>query len=661
MLMSSWRAGRVRPGSLLVAAVVAMGGIWTVSRGVLLLQASERWTLADLPALLWAGARVDLIGVGVLLAVPVLVWPLLIHPRTGGLWWRLSRAWIGSLVLLAIVLELATPEFLAQYEVRPNHLAVEYLRDWDSVLPMLWVGFRVQLLLCIATLLLGTGLLLRWILGRVPHVAVARVWPVLAVWPVLIAADVLLIRNSLDHRPANPSMFALWSDQLLNQLALNSAYSFGYAVYALRHERSAADVYGRIDEARIRAVLAQDARWSSAPHDRPTWRRQLPARLRARPLNLIVVVEESLGADFSGRLGGQGLTPELDRWSERGIWFERLYATGTRSARGLEAIVAGFPPSPAPAILKREGARSGFATLASVLRVSGFRSRFIYGGGAHFDNMRGFFLGNGFDAVIERRDYPAPRHASSWGVSDEDLFERALVETDAAFSRGEPFFHLVFSSSHHEPFDVPAGRLPPDRDAPGTPVGAVRYADFALGRFLDAAAQKPWFEDTVVLVVADHDVRVYGDEVVPLRRFQIPGLIVGADMPAVVVRSLASQIDLAPTLLSLMGVEAQIPFPGRDLVSSLPEFRVADGPQPRALMQFGDRFAWLTDGELRVLHDGGRAERWEVGANGRVERQGAPLSDDERSNVHVQAVLGDWLYRNRAYGADAPAAVASGD
>jgi phosphoglycerol transferase MdoB-like AlkP superfamily enzyme len=618
---------------------------WSLSRVLLLPLFADRWTSADLPTLLLTGLRVDLIGAGVLLSVPVLLWPLLGHARSAAAWWRIGRLWIGTIFLAALTLELITPAYLAEYEARPNHLAVEYLRDWDSILPMLWTGFRLPLLLGTGALVGGGAGLWIWLRRPIP-IARGR-WALLLIWPLLLVANVYMIRGSTDHRPANPAMFARWNDQLLNQLALNSSYSFGYAVYAQRHERSAQEVYGRITDEALRAELRQDSRFTTAPDGSPTRHRLRPTASRSLPLNLIVVVEESLGADFSARLGGQGLTSQLDRWADRGIWFEQLYATGTRSARGLEAIVAGFPPSPAPAVLKREGAQEGFATIASILKASGYRSRFVYGGGAHLDNMRGFFLGNGFDSVIERRDYPAPRHVSSWGVSDEDLFERALAETDAASSRGERFFHLVFSSSHHEPFDIPAGRLPPDLDAPGTQAGAVRYADHALGRFLDDSARRPWFDDTLILVVADHDIRVYGEDVIPLRRFQIPGLIVGAGVSPRVVRSLASQIDLAPTLLSMMGIEADVPFPGRDLTASLPEFGGVSGLKPRALMQFDDRFAWLTAGELQVLLPEGRSERWLVEKTRLLP--GPRMSAHETESLRARAMLGDWLYRNRAY------------
>ncbi|WP_052378606.1 LTA synthase family protein [Polycyclovorans algicola] len=635
-------------------ALISLGLLlfWTLTRGLLLgLYADRVAATGAWGSILWTGLRVDLISLGWMLSLPILLLPLAALGRPGGqVWTRLTRAWWVAAGLTLLTLELATPSFLAEYQARPNHLALEYLKDLREILPMLWNGFRLPLLLGVALWAGGTLAGLRWVLAPVASGLGLR-WRLLLIWPLLLVATVLMIRGSLDHRPANPALFARWNDGLINELALNSGYRFGYAVYAQKHERSAEAIYGGRSEIAVRDFLAMDVRFAEAPAAAPTRHRQVATTPRATPLNLIIVVLESQGADFSGRLSGQGFTPQLDRWASRGWWFERLYATGTRSARGLEAIVAGFPPSPAPAVLKREGAQSGFTTLASVLATQGYDNQFIYGGGSHFDNMRGFFQGNGFDSVIDRDDYVNPHHTGSWGVSDEDLFDRALAETAALHDRDQAFFKLVFTSSNHTPFDFPPDRLPPDAAVTGTVEGAVRYADFALGRFLDTAATQPWFANTLIMVVADHDVRMYGDDVIPLRRFQIPGLLVGADIAPQTITSLASQIDLAPTLLSVMGVSATVPFPGRDLSSTLPEFGIAGGPVPRAILQFDNRHGWLEDDTLDVLHPGGHAERWAVQGN----TLSGPSTPPEAATATLKgsAQLGDWLYRAAAYGPSA--------
>ncbi|HEY1077807.1 MAG TPA: LTA synthase family protein [Fontimonas sp.] len=630
---------------LLQAGIVALL-IWGAGRLVLSAQFPSR-IAGDAGAVLGTGLRVDFITLGWMFSVPVLLLPLAAWPRTQGLWTRLSRLWLAGFILTALILELSSPSFVGEYELRPNHLALDYLGNLHEVSGMLWGAFRTSLIVGLTALAIGLYATLRWVCACVAPAP--RRFGLLLMWPLAVALTTLLIRGTLDHRPANPALFARWSDSLVNQIALNSTYSIGYALYALRHESDVGEIYGKLPEAELRAWLREDPRFVNSPDTLPTLHRLQPTRQRAQPLNLVLVVEESLGADFSGRLGGRGLTPNLDRWADAGIWFESLYATGTRSARGLEAIVSGFPPSPAQPVLKRDRAQTNFTTLASVLRDAGYRTGFTYGGGSHFDNMRGFFLGNGFDTVFDEHDYVDPKFRGSWGVSDEDLFDQTLKQVGTMHAAGQPFFQLVFTSSNHTPFEFPRGRLAPEHDLPGTLEGAVRYADHAVGAFLDAAREQPWFGSTVVMVVADHDIRVYGDDVVPLPRFRIPGLIVGADMPAVKINSLASQIDLAPTLLSLMGVGVDVPFPGYDLTAMLPEFGVTGGRPPRALMQFDNRFAWLEGDRLSVLHPGGRAETWQVDPADLSLHAAAPADSPVRSKLLGKVSLPGWLYDHGGY------------
>jgi phosphoglycerol transferase MdoB-like AlkP superfamily enzyme len=632
---------------LLVLTAVAGLLLWLTSRGVLAALHWMRLTTAEAgAAVFWLGLRVDLIVLGWVLSVPLLLLPLCIFQRGAAVWFGFCRVWLTAFFTFAALLEVASPAFLAEYEVRPGSLFFDYLDRPQEVLPMLWGGFRMALLAGLVLVPAAAGSAWRALGSWRPQRPLS--WRQLALWPLLLLLCTLMIRSSLQHRPANPALFARWDDTLVNQIALNGTYSLGYALYSRRHEADASRLYGALPDSELLAELRRDDRFATTAGARPTWHRQSPAVARTRPLNLIIVVEESLGAGFSGRLGGAGLTPELDRWAERGWWFEQLYATGTRSARGLEAIVAGFPPSPAQSVLKLPRAQTHFATLASVLAGAGYRSEFIYGGESHFDNMRGLFLGNGFDAVIDQGDYTAPVFRGSWGVSDEDLFARAQARAERLHAQGQPFFSLVFTSSNHTPFEYPEGRIEPVDADPHTAGNAVRYADHALGAFLRRASESGYFADTLVLVVADHDVRVYGDDIVPIERFRIPGLLIGADVEPRRIASIASQIDLAPTLLSLMGIAADVPFVGRDLMRSLPELG-GGGPVPRALLQFNDIFARLEPGRLQVLLPGGEARQYRVG-EGRLETLPAP-SAAERRQLLAQVHLPLWLYRNGAYGA----------
>ena len=432
------------------------------------------------------------------------------------------------------------------------------------------------------------------------------------------------------------------------------------ATYELKYEAHSSEIYGQMptDEMirRVRENMALPAD-AFVSDDYPTLHRQVASSRRTKPLNLVILLQESLGAGFVKRLGGRGVTPNLDRLADDGIWFEQLYATGTRSVRGIEAVVAGFPPTPAQSSVKLSKSQHDFATLASLLRGQGYTSEFVYGGESHFDNMRGFFLGNGFHRVVDRADFHDPKFVGDWGASDEDLMTKTDERITALHASGEPFFLLAFSSSNHVPFQFPDGRIELANAEKQTVNNAVKYADYALGQFFDTVRQRDYWKDTVFLVVADHDVRVYGNALVPVDKFHIPGLILGADIQPRDVASVASQIDLAPTLLSLMGVDSTHPFPGRDLTRSLPEFGNTPAPMaPRAIMQFNQHYAWMENGVVTVLapddHDEGSAgavTRYTYDARSAEQRPLAQPDPETARKALAHVLMPAWLYEHERY------------
>jgi len=309
----------------------------------------------------------------------------------------------------------------------------------------------------------------------------------------------------------------------------------------------------------------------------------------------VIILEESLGARYVGTLGGLPLTPNLDALAKKGWLFEQLYATGTRSVRGIEAIISGFTPTPALSVVKLGKSQHDFFTLADLLRRKGYFCEFIYGGQSHFDNMRSFFLGNGFHQVIEQKDYENPEFVASWGVSDEDLLNRTHQELLKHHTQGQPFFTLVFSSTNHDPFDFPEGRIELYEQPMQTRNNAAKYADYAIGRFFEQAKKAPYWKDTVFLVVADHDSRVTGADLVPISHFRIPGVIAGEGISQKRDSRLVSQIDLPPTLLSLMGVDNENPMLGRDMT------RQSDDYTGRAMLQYANTFAYMEGNLLAIL------------------------------------------------------------
>ncbi|HEY4144702.1 LTA synthase family protein [Pinirhizobacter sp.] len=551
LVFATWQGTRVR----------AAGGLWPVMRG---------------------GLRIDLSFFSM-----VAGFPFLLAPWLGGMPWAvwIVGAWFSVWWCIVVLLEVCTPQFIIEYDTRPNRLFIEYLGNPREVSTMLWRGFKAMLLggLVVTVLLCMAGL--AFIHGGGPDPALA-LWQKVVLTLVLFVVLFALGRGSLGHRPLNAAQVAFCSDAMINQLPLNSAFVVANAIMVMRSDKPASAVYGRMPADEVQAVVAKA--WGRADGD--TQHRQVPSVKRGNKPNLVIIIEESLGAQFVGCLGGRGLTPRLDALAGEGWLLARTYATGTRSVRGLEAVMTGFPPTPAEAVVKLPRSQRDFFTIAGLLKHFGYASRFIYGGEAHFDNMKGFCLGNGFDDVVDLPKFAVkPGFTGSWGASDEDMFNelhhRLMHDGD------QPTLSVAFSVSNHTPWEYPAGRLPVDGD-PATVDNTVRYADWALGEFFDRAKQSPYWANTVFLVVADHDARVHGASLVPVRHFHIPALIVGSGVAPRRDERMVSQMDLPPTLLSLMGIDCMHPMPGFDLSRHDPD---------RAVMQYSDNQGYLKGTDLLVM------------------------------------------------------------
>ncbi len=599
-LLSAWQWGRVRQA----------GGIWPILRGGLRIDANIIATLAGIPLVLspWFGS-----------------FPLALDITEG---WFLF-AWV-----LLVLMEVSTPQFIDEYDTRPNRLYVEYLKHPREVFGMLWKGYKPVLIFGVLFIVALTWLA-KYLFGLSQPDAPMSWW--LRILFSLAAAVIvfLAIRGTLKHRPINPSTVAYCSDSMLNTLPLNSLYSVAYAIYSMKNERSATRVYGSLPEEETNLIVQRCAGIEAGPPAIPTLHVQTPSARRERPLNLVMIVEESLGAQYVGNLGGSGCTPCLDELAQTGWNFTRAYATGTRSVRGLEAVSAGFPPTISDAVLRLSGAQTNFFTLAQLLKQQGFRSRFIYGGEAHFDNMKNFFLGNGFDQVFDLPTFNKPAFVGTWGASDEDMFNQlhGLMQQDPE----QPTFTLAFSVSNHSPWEYPEGRITPDGD-PRTVQNTVRYADWAIGRYFEQARQSSYWDNTVFLIVADHDSRVSGATLVPMRHFHIPALILGADVQPRRDDRLVSQIDLPTTLLSLMGVQAEHPMIGHDMTR--------EGGD-RVMMQYQDNYGYMKGDQLIVLEPHRGASQFRYTAPETYDPQALDAGLAREALAHV--LWPNWAYNSRAY------------
>lgn len=342
------------------------------------------------------------------------------------------------------IFELVTPAFINEYGFRPNRLFIEYLAYPDEVTKMLLNGHLVTLLLVFALLLLPVRKLCQLsdcIVSNKVDKDGTSVANRLVAFLLLIVVISLSARGTLGHRPINPALVYFSTDPLVNSLTLNSTYSVAYALNQFGDEKNAAKLYGKMEDDRVIELVRQE---SKQPLDNfrnnhsPSFSKRSPS-FKGKPKNLVIILEESLGAQYVSSLGGIPLTPEIDKLNQEGWAFKRLYATGTRSVRGIEAVITGFTPTPSRAVVKLDKSQKDFFTIASLLKENGYETQFIYGGESHFDNMKSFFLGNGFTDIVDFNDIENPQFVASWGASDGDLFNQADIELTKLHNEGKPF------------------------------------------------------------------------------------------------------------------------------------------------------------------------------------------------------------------------------
>jgi phosphoglycerol transferase MdoB-like AlkP superfamily enzyme len=537
------------------------------------------------------GLKMDTMVASMLLIVPLII--LSFSPKVMT---KLSNLFLRVYFLIVlgflIYIENATFPFFNQYDVRPNFKFVEYLEYPIEVFNMLLADFKLPL--SIAFLMIG---IFSWFFLKNTKNSFINVLEIplkhRALW--FLPLGILLfigIRSSFGHRPANISDAMYSSNRIVNEITKNSLYSVGYAIYAnKRYATKAIKLYGKmpIEEALERMSHRLNIKKNELTSNSPFRRNEVSHFKSSKKKNLVIFLQESLGYQFVS----PQITPNLLALKKEGLWFNDTYSNGTRSVRGIAGMTSGFLAVPGKGVVKRTKSQSDFFTFASLLKPLGYHTLFLYGGEARFDNMRSWFLGNGFDEIVEQKDYKNPAYVATWGVSDEDLAKKANERFSKLYSEGKAFAGLMFSSSNHSPFDIPKGRIEEVKKGENCVENAVKYADYAIGEFFKEAKKLPYYKDTIFVVVADHNIRVYGDDVVPVNMFHIPAVILGEGVEAKVYNNLTSQPDVLATAIDYLGKDLNYPILGHSIFS--------DDKKNINLMQFNETYALRIDNEVAVI------------------------------------------------------------
>lgn len=584
-----------RHGGLVIFFVV-FAGISFLTRLALLVKAAHdvTWTLSLAAAFAW-GLVYDL-GAAAFVSLPLAVLLTLLPAGWFQRRWQQALAHIFGFVVIYLLLFGLVSEwtFWDEFGVRFNFIAVDYLVYTTEVIGNIRESYNLPLI--IAGVLAGaavlhavvwrSGLPARWFAAPAEpfkrRLKAGLLWFVLplAFGSVLSGDWLPNFRNNFNRELGKNGLWSLFAAFKNNELEYDQFYSTL-----------------PVDEAfsTLRRELARDPAGTMVGGPRDTLRVVRHEGPELRP-NVIQITVESLSADFLSIFNhASNLTPNLAEIAAQSLVFENFYATGTRTDRGMEALTLSVPPTPGRSLVKRPRNENLF-TLGSVFRAKGYDTAFIYGGFGYFDNMNYFFGHNGY-RVIDRTGVPKEdiTFANVWGVCDEDLFRWTIREADASAAAGKPFHFFVMTTSNHRPYTFPEGRIDLPSKISGR-AGAVKYTDYAIGKLIKDASTKPWFKNTIFVIVADHCASSAGKTALPVQNYHIPLIIYapGGQIAPGHVRTLTSQVDYAPTLLGLLNWSYPSRFFGRDV-------RTIDPKEARALVGTYQKLGLLKGEDFLVL------------------------------------------------------------
>jgi len=487
----------------------------------------------------------------------------------GPMWRRAVMRWGAHALLIVMLLILVFTAFAEiffwnEFDSRFNSIAVNYVIFPREVIGNVRESFNLGVFLPIVGVLVG----LFYLLLRRRYDRALRMAPVSRGqrWRMVGLAGTGFVTGIaiLTLLPLD-----LFGDRAINEISKNGFYSLMHA--GLTNDAEFDGLYPTIPDEEAsrlaRRLVAQDNTRFIQPDGDLSLMRHVDNGAQPKRLNVVLVLEESFGSLYMNGLdnpGPESISPQLTALAKDGLLFTNIYATGNRTVRGLEALLTSFPPIPGISTTRRAGSE-GMNSLPFLLKRAGYKTAFLYGGRAAFDNMGHYWSTIGFDRVLQQSDIREIGFSTIWGAADEYLFTEAIKRLDEMTTDKAPVFLSLLTVSNHRPYTYPAGRIDKNPKQKRKENSAT-YADWAFGDFIERARKRPWFADTVFIFIGDHGPRVYGAAQVPVPSYRVP-LLFYAPKHIKPERNaaLGSSMDMAPTLLGLLGMSYDSPFFGVDL------------------------------------------------------------------------------------------------
>ena len=514
--------------------------------------------------------------------------------------------------------------FWDEFGVRFNFIAVDYLVYTTEVIGNIKESFPIGILISIIAIIAAVFFYVIYKLGYIDNILKDEKGFRLRLKPAVF----YMMLPTIFSIGVSQDLINISQNQYINELGKSGLYSL---FAAFRNNSLDYDsFYAKEDEKEIFSNLKGTLSTKNSvfvhPNDNDIVR-QIANKGEEKDYNVMILMVESLSGKFLESLNGQkGLTPNLDAIAKKSLFFSNFYATGTRTVRGMEAVTLSIPPTPGRSIVKRPDNHGMFSS-GFIFKNKGYETKFIYGGHGYFDNMNEFFSNNGFD-IVDRTDFTDEEDTfhTVWGVCDEDLLNKTLKEADASHKAHKPFMNFIMTTSNHRPYDYPDGKI--DIPSHTGRDGAVKYTDYAIGDFLAKAKKKPWFKNTILVIVADHCASSAGKSELPLDKYHIPMIIYAPQIiKPQVISKIASQIDIMPTLFGILNWSYESKFYGKDILDNSFE--------ERAFVGTYQKLGLYKDNILTILSPGKKIESYKVLKNDVFNTRYKKTSTDQHTKLEA--------------------------
>ncbi|MFK8006586.1 MAG: LTA synthase family protein [Saprospiraceae bacterium] len=399
---------------------------------------------------------------------------------------------------------------------------------------------------------------------------------------ILGALSIIPIRGGIGLNPINLSNVYFSNNTFPNHSAINIIWNMAYT---FSEKEKLYQTFNYFNSKNV------------APYFNNLYPPEIPAPslLKNKKPNIVFIILESFTSKLiNKKWDGTEITPNLNRLTREGIYFSNFYASGDRTDEGLVSILSGYPAQPISYIINYQHKTAKLPSIIQHLKEINYRTSFYYGGDINFANMKSYLLQAGMEKIIDKNDFPSEQFNAKWGVHDHFVFDKLM---DDIKNTEEPFFKTILTLSSHPPFDTPIPTVIEGSDDNSLFANSANYTDQALGDFITRLSRESIWENTLVVLLADHSIPYLDNcHVSAPQKFKIPMIWLGGILqnPTAKIKKFASQTDLANTLLSQLNQEVSTFEYSKNIFSS--------SSKSFAFYTFNHGYGFLAD-STQIIYD----------------------------------------------------------